>query len=78
MLFLRPVEREKIPDKIAEVVRILATEGFENMGPGLSQINQGLEIPLVDGVGLNAGRLTWNGMVVGTVVGGRPEKPDWA
>jgi hypothetical protein len=77
MLFLDPVNRKEIPDEVVEIVGVLATTGFSNMGSGLESINQGRTTKLLEGVGLNAGKLTYNGAVVGIVRGSAPEKPSW-
>ncbi len=77
MLFLDPVDRKEIPDEIVEIIGVLATTGFSNMGSGLKSINQGRTNQLLEGSGLNAGKLTYRGAVVGIVRGSAPERPSW-
>jgi len=60
-----------------EIVRTIATTGFDGLRHGLESINQGRATKLIEGTGLNAGRLTYNDAVIGTVRGSPPEKPIW-
>ena len=67
MLTLDPAERDQIPNEIVEVVLALAERGFRDMQNDLELINLGRKTQILQGTGMNAGKLTYDGVVVGIV-----------